>query len=191
MERGWRTTRSLPIHSVSPKGQQLVGQTCMCPLSQPLHKDPTFIPSLSGRTRPMSLHLHPLQEDPTQVISSSPSSPGGPYPCVIPSPFKRTLPMSPHLHPLQEDPTHTPLSPAPPRGLYPCPFHPQPLWEDPRCPPSPAHQPGTLCKEHNIESLRDKAHSPLRNGKGSELAPNHAPMWGFAASPRSCPLPSV
>lgn len=233
MERGWRTTRSLPIHSVPPKGQQLVGQTCTCPLSQPLHKDPTFIPSLSGRTRPMSLHLHPLQEDPTQVISSSPSSLGGPYPCVIPSPFKRTLPMSPdlcppqedpthvpsspspqggpspchllisilsrrtlpmsspHLHPFQEHSTHAPLSPAPPRGLYPCPFHPQPLWEDPRCPPSPAHQPGTLCKEHNIESLRDKARSPLQNGKGSELAPNHAPMWGFAASPRSCPLPSV
>lgn len=144
MERGWRTTRSLPIHSVPPKGQQLVGQTCMCPLSQPLHKDPTFIPSLSGRTRPMSLHLHPLQEDPTQVISSSPSSPGGPYPCVIPSPFKRTLPMSPDLCPPQEDPTHVPSSPSPQGGPYPChllisilsrrtlpiPPCPQPLQED-------------------------------------------------------------
>lgn len=129
----------------------------------------------------------------TKTLPSSPAPSRGPYPCPLISILsRRTLSMSsPHLHPFQEHSTHAPLSPAPPRGLYPCPFHPQPLWEDPRCPPSPAHQPGTLCKEHNIESLRDKAHSPLQNGKGSELAPNHAPMWGFAASPRSCPLPSV
>lgn len=140
MERGWRTTRSLPIHSVPPKGQQLVGQTCTCPLSQPLHKDPTFIPSLSGRTRPMSLHLHPLQEDPTQVISSSPSSPGGPYPCVIPSPFKRILPMSPHLHPPKEDPIHViSSSPSSPGGPYPCPLVPSPSKRTlPMSLPSPA-----------------------------------------------------
>lgn len=182
----WDKPACVPCPSLStktlPSSLASLGGPDPCPF--------TSIPS--RRTLPKSFpHLHPPQEDPTHASSPAPSR--GPYPCpLISIPPRRTLSMSsPHLHPLQEDPTHTPLSPAPPRGLYPCPFHPQPLWEDPRCPPSPAHQPGTLCKEHNIESLRDKAHSPLRNGKGSELAPNHAPMWGFAASPRSCPLPSV
>lgn len=115
MERGWRTTRSLPIHSVSPKGQQLVGQTCTCPLSQPLHKDPTFIPSPFKRTLPMSPHLHPPKEDPIHVISSSPSSPGGPYPChlLISILSRNTLPMPPCPQPLQEDSTHVPSIPSP------------------------------------------------------------------------------
>lgn len=115
MERGWRTTRSLLIHSMPPKGQQLVGQTCTCPLSQPLHKDPTFIPSLSGRTIPMSPpHLHPLQEDLIHV-SSSPAPSGGPCPCHLPISIlsRKTLPMLSCPQSLQEDSAMSPPSPTP------------------------------------------------------------------------------
>ena len=101
------------------------------PHLHPLQEDPTHAPLspapprglspcplisvLPRRTLPMSPHLHPPKEDPIHVISSSPSSPGGPYPChlLISILSRNTLPMSPCPQPLQEDSTHVPSIPSP------------------------------------------------------------------------------